>query len=341
MTVTSHDVARLAGVSQATVSRALRSDARVTAETQARVREAARALGYVRSELGRGLSTRATHRVALVVELRNTLYHQLMLPIHDELLERDYRMVLLAEHGDDEAMHERLLDRSVDGAILMTTRLNSSLPFELARRNLPFVFLNRVGAFADAPSVSADNFGGALAVGELLSSLGHTRIGAIVGPADTSTGRDREAGFRNALDNAGVVLPPKLLVRHDYDEASGRLGLQEMFATGEPPTAVFCANDFIAIGVLNQAAEMGLSVPGDVSVVGFDDIDMAAWPAFELTTVRNPLMAMATRAAGRLVDLIESPGSIEHDVFPTELVLRKTHGRPGAPSAGRHARLRR
>lgn len=326
MTVTSHDVARLAGVSQATVSRALRGDARVTIDTQARVKEAAQALGYVRSELGRGLSTRATHRVALVVELRNTLYHQLMLPIHDELLERDYRMVLLAEHDDDAALHERLLDRSVDGAILMTTRLNSSLPFELARRNLPFVFLNRVGAFVDAPSVSADNIGGARSVGELLLGLGHTRIGAIVGPADTSTGRDREAGFRSALDNAGVVLPPKLLVRRDYDEASGRLGLQELVATGKPPTAIFCANDFIAIGVLNQAVELGLSVPGDVAVVGFDDIDMAAWPAFELTTVRNPLMEMATRAAGRLVDLIEAPGSIDHDLFPTRLVLRKTHG---------------
>lgn len=326
MAVTSHDVARLAGVSQATVSRALRGDARVTMDTRTRVREAAQALGYVRSELGRGLSTRATHRVALVAELRNTLYHQLMLPIHDALLERDYRMVLLAEHGDDAALHERLLDRSVDGAILMTTRLNSSLPFELARRNLPFVFLNRVGAFVDAPSVSADNIGGARTVAELLLGLGHTRIGAIVGPADTSTGRDREAGFRSALDNAGVVLPPALLVRRDYDEASGRLGLQELFATGKPPTAVFCANDFIAIGVLNQAVEFGLSVPGDIAVVGFDDIDMAAWPAFELTTVRNPLMEMATRAAGRLVDLIEAPGSIDHDVFPTRLVLRKTHG---------------
>ena len=326
MAVTSHDVARLAGVSQATVSRALRGDARVTMDTRTRVREAAQALGYVRSELGRGLSTRATHRVALVAELRNTLYHQLMLPIHDALLERDYRMVLLAEHGDDAALHERLLDRSVDGAILMTTRLNSSLPFELARRNLPFVFLNRVGAFVDAPSVSADNIGGARTVAELLLGLGHTRVGAIVGPADTSTGRDREAGFRSALDHAGVVLPPALLVRRDYDEASGRLGLQELFATGKPPTAVFCANDFIAIGVLNQAVELGLSVPGDIALVGFDDIDMAAWPAFELTTVHNPLMEMATRAAGRLVDLIEAPGSIFHDVFPTRLVLRKTHG---------------
>jgi len=325
MSVTSHDVARLAGVSQATVSRALRGDSRVTSETQARVREAATVLGYVRSELGRGLSTRATHRVALVAELENTLYHQLMGPIHDELVQRSYGMVLLSEDGDEGALHERLLDRSVDGAILMTTRLTSSLPFELSRHDFPFVFLNRVGSFVDVPSVTADNFAGARAAGELLIGLGHTRIGAVVGPADTSTSRDREAGFRAALDDAGIALPRNLLVRREYDEASGRLGLQAMLDTGNPPTAIFCANDFIAIGVLNRAMELGIAVPDDLAVVGFDDIDMAGWPAFQLTTVINPLTDMARRAAGMLIDLIQGREVIPHQVFPTELVLRRTH----------------
>lgn len=330
MTVTSHDVARLARVSQATVSRALRNDPRVTVETQQRVRAAATALGYVRSELGRGLSTRATHRVALVVELENTLYHQLMSPIHDELRDRDYRMVLLAEHRGhgDQGLHERLLDRSVDGAILMTTRLDSTLPFELARRDLPFVFLNRIGTFAEAPSVSADNVGGSRAVGELLIGLGHTRIGTIVGPSNTSTARDREAGFRTALDDADIVLPHSRVFRREYDEESGRLGLQSLLDAGKPPTAIFCANDFIGIGALNRAMELGVDVPREVSIVGFDDIDMAAWPAFQLTTVSNPLASMAKRAASVLVDLIENRGELSHEVFPTDLVLRKTHAAP-------------
>ena len=336
MTVTSHDVARLASVSQATVSRALRGDPRVTAETQQRVRDAATALGYVRSELGRGLSTRATHRVALVVELENTLYHQLMSPIHDELAERDYRMVLLAEHGDhgDQGLHERLLDRSVDGAILMTTRLDSSLPFELARRDLPFVFLNRLGTFAEAPSVSADNLGGSRAVGELLIALGHSRIGTIVGPSNTSTARDREAGFRAALDDADIVLPSARVFRREYDEETGRLGLQALLDARTPPTAIFCANDFIAIGALNRAMELGVDVPGEISIVGFDDIDMAAWPAFQLTTVRNPLAAMARRAASVLVELIEDQGEVRRETFSTELVLRRTHGPTERPSGG-------
>ncbi|MBA3287910.1 MAG: LacI family DNA-binding transcriptional regulator [Acidimicrobiia bacterium] len=332
MTVTSHDVARLARVSQATVSRALRGDPRVTETTRMRVREAAATLGYVRSELGRGLSTRATHRIALVAELENTLYHQLMAPIHDELLERGYRMALLAEHGD-EAIHERLLDRSVDGAILMTTRLDATLPYELARRSLPFVFLNRIGGPVEAPSVTADNVGGSRAAGELLIGLGHTRIGAIVGPADTSTSRDREAGFRDALEDAGLVLPSKRVFRREYDHETGRLGFAALMAADDAPSAIFCANDFIAIGFLNRALELGITVPDDVAVIGFDDIDMAAWPAFELTTVRNPLLAMARRAAGTLIDLIESTGAAERDVFPTQLVLRRTHGAPSESTA--------
>jgi LacI family transcriptional regulator len=323
--VTSHDVARLAGVSQATVSRALRDDARVSAATKHRVRDAASALGYVPSELGRGLSTQATRRIALVVELDNALYHVLLGPIHDELLDRGYRMVLLAERGDG-GLAERLLDRSVDGAVLMTTRLTSSLPSQLAARGLPFVFLNRVGGVVDAPSVTADNAGGARAAAELLIELGHTRIAAIVGPEDTSTARDRETGFRSALADAGVALPTRRIVRREFDHESGRAGLDALLDTEDPPTAVFCANDFIAVGALNRALERGVAVPDDLAVVGFDDLDIAAWPSFGLTTVHNPVREMAQRAAAMLVELVEEAGDGEHAVFPTHLVLRRTHG---------------
>jgi LacI family transcriptional regulator len=325
--VTSHDVARLAGVSQATVSRALRDDDRVTAATKRRVHDAARALGYVRSELGRGLSTRATRRVALVVELDNALYQALVGPIHDELLDHEYRMLLLAERHDG-GLAERLLDRSVDGAVLMTTRLTSVLPAQLAARDLPFVFLNRTSDVVDAPSVTADNIGGARAAAELLVGLGHSRIAAIVGPADTSTARDRETGFRTALAEAGVALPARRVYRREFDHATGRDGLDALLAVDDPPTAVFCANDFVAVGVLNRAIERGVAVPDDLAVVGFDDLDMASWPAFGLTTVHNPVRAMARRAAAMLVERLADPAAGGQEVFPTRLVLRRTHARP-------------
>lgn len=330
MTVTSHDVARLAGVSQATVSRALRDDARVTEATKRSVRDAARALGYVRNDLGRGLSTRRTHRVALVVELENTLYHQLMSPIHDSLAARGYRMLLLAEHADELTLSERLLDGSVDGAVLLTTRLHSSLPLELRRRGLPFVLLNRLSGVVEAPSVSTDNVGGARSAAELLLGLGHTRIGVILGPSDTSTGRDREAGFRQALEDAGVALGSKRVVRGGFDHASGRAGLRALLQQSDDVTAILCANDEIAIGVLNGAREMGIDVPRDITVVGFDDIDMAGWPAFALTTVHNPLQDMARRAAELLIDVVEDRApTLDHEVVPTTLVARGTHGPAG------------
>ncbi|MYW02815.1 LacI family DNA-binding transcriptional regulator, partial [Streptomyces sp. SID3343] len=139
MSVTSRDVARLAGVSQPTVSRALRDDPRVSHEARTRVLAAARELGYVPSELGRSLSTSATRQVALVADIGNMLYPVLMGPVHDRLLAGGYRMLMLAEQGDEAPEYERLLDRSIDGAILTTTLLNSSLPYELHRRGLPFV----------------------------------------------------------------------------------------------------------------------------------------------------------------------------------------------------------
>jgi LacI family transcriptional regulator len=157
--------------------------------------------------------------------------------------------------------------------------------------------------------------------------LGHTVIGAILGPSNTSTARDREAGFRHALDDAGVALPSRRVFRREYDHESGRLGLQALIEVDDAPTAIFCANDYIAIGVLNEALELGMSVPDDVAVVGFDDIEMAAWPAFALTTVHNPLLDMARRAAAMLIELIEQTDTVAPEVFPTELVLRRTHAR--------------
>lgn len=333
MTVTSHDVARLAGVSQATVSRALRGDARVQPHTLAKVREAAAALGYVPSQLGRNLSTRATHQIAMVADVDNTLYHQLIAPIHDQLLAHGYRMALFAERGDETSQYERLLDRSVDGAILTTTRLRSSLPYDLSKRDLPFVQLTRFSDVVDWHHVVADNAAGAAAVARLFVNGGHSRIGAVVGPSDTSTARDRESGFRTTAEDLGVVVPSRWVHRGEYNYETGSKGFRALLDTApnQRPTAIFCANDLIAVGALHAAAELGLRVPHDVSIVGFDDLEMAGWPNFELTTVRVPREQMARHAAELLVQLIDGTvpaGDIQRLVHPVELVLRRTHGPP-------------
>lgn len=331
MSVTSHDVARLAGVSQPTVSRALRGDARVTEATRRRVREAAAALGYVPSEAGRSLSTRATHQIAMVADLENPLYPRLVAPIHDTLIDLGYRMVVLAERGDDISTFERLLDRSVDGAILTTSLLHSSLPWRLHARGLPFVQLNRASDLVDADSVTADNPAGAAAVARLFLGAGHRKIGAIFGPAETSTSRGREAGFRDVLQDAEVALPSRW-VRHGtaFAYADGHAGFTAIMHGPDCPTAVFCANDMMAVGALNAAAELGIRVPDSVAMVGFDDLDVASWPCFRLTTVRIDLQAMARRAAELIVKRLADPGAeIIHETFPAGLVERATHAPAG------------
>ena len=327
MSITSHDVARLAGVSQPTVSRALRGDPRVATATRQRVLDAAADLGYVASELGRSLSTRTTHQIAMVADLRNALYPTLVEPLHDRFAEHGLRMVLLAERGDDRRTYERLLDRSVDGVVLTTTSVGSSLSKDLSDKGLPFVELNRLSGRRKIDGVTADNAGGAAEVARLLLRTGHRRIGAVFGSPDTSTGRDREAGFRSALAEAGVDLPESRVTHGGFGYADGEDGLAAVMTGRHKPTALFCVGDLVAVGALNQARRMGLSVPDDVAIVGFDDIEMAGWPCFNLTTARIDLPAMAIAAADLLIDRLGGRnGRAQLRTFPAELVLRGTHG---------------
>jgi LacI family transcriptional regulator len=332
VTVTSHDVARLAGVSQPTVSRALRGDVRVAAPTRDRVRKAAAELGYVTSELGRSLATRSTHQIAMVTDLDNALYPTLVGPLHDRFAAHGLRMVLLAERGDDRATYEQMLNRSVDGVVLTTALVGSSVSQALLERGLPFVELNRLSGLDGADGVAADNYAGAVSVARLLVQEGHRRIGMLVGASQTSTGRDREAGFLDALAEAGISVPERWIVRGWFGHDDGRRGLQQVLASGRSrPTAVFCAGgDSVAIGAMNQAAVLGIAVPDDLAVVGFDDLDVAAWPPFQLTTVRVDFNAVAVAGADLLVRRLGGDRKRHPiELFPTELVVRRTHRRPG------------
>jgi len=330
MSVTSHDVARLAGVSQPTVSRALRGDPRVTTATQRKVRSAAADLGYVTSELGRSLSTRSTRQVAMVADLRNALYPALVGPLHDRFAEHGLRMVLLAERGDDRRTYERVLDRSVDGVVLTTSLIGSSLSKGLLERGLPFVELNRLSGRRKVDGVTADNHGGASDVTRLLTAAGHLRIAALLGDQTTSTGREREAGLRAALLEQGIDLPETRVARGGFGFEDGERGFAAVMTGRHRPTALFCVSDLVAIGAINQAKRMGVRVPHDVAIVGFDDIAMAAWPCFDLTTARVDLTALALAAADLLVRRVGGDqGAARTTVFPTQLVLRGTH-RPDA-----------
>ena len=327
MTVTSHDVARLAGVSQPTVSRALRADGQVSEQTRARVLAAAKELGYVPSERGRILATRTTRQIAVVANIDNALYPQLMPPLHDTFRARGYRTVLLAERGDEIVGDERLIDGSVDGAVLTTTAVGAPLPGRLRHRGVPFVELNRTSGTVDSDRVTADNESGGRAAADVLAAAGHRRIAAIFGSTEASSATEREAGFRAALRARRIRLDRSRIRRVWFSEPDGRRAMHELLNAPSRPTAVFCVSDMVAVGALNALAEQGLAVPDDVAVIGFDDLSIAGWPTFSLTTVRVDFPAMASRAAELLIARIADPAlPYMHARFPVELVRRRSHG---------------
>lgn len=335
--VTSFDVARAAGVSQPTVSRAMRGLPSVSVATRDRVRAAARELGYVPSDAGRALATRSTRRVAIVAEeLTNPYYPELVEPLRAALADRGLRTVLVADGADDALMLDALTDGSYDGVILATVLRTSSLPHELTQRGVPHVQVNRVVDRATSPYCAFDNAAGARAVAALLTDLGHRRIASLQGPIVTSTGRERASALAAALRAKGVPRSRALHRRVAFDHDAAYAAALELLAP-EPgrPTAVACGNDVIALGVLSAARHLGLDVPLDLTVVGFDDIPMAGWPLVALTTVRCDRTALAALAVRMLeCSLGAPPGGLARTptsaLVATHLVLRGTHGVPRA-----------
>ena len=328
---TSWTVAREAGVSQSTVSRALRGDPRVRADTRRRIDEAAQRLGYVPNAVASTLATSSTRTIGVVVaDLTNPFFPSLLTPVHDELRLMGYRVILFAERTDIPTGQEalsRLLDRSIDGVLVTTATLDSRFADRLLARDLPVVLLNRYIDGLDVDRAVADNHEGGRLAGRHLLGLGHRRIAVIRGPSNTSTSRDRHAGFAEALAAAGVSLPPELVREGPYAHQSGYQYARELLRLDDPPTAIFCGNDVVAFGVIDASLSMGVPVPDGVSVLGFDDVPMAAWEVFQLTTVRQPLGDMARAAARMLAERIEYHGDIgpgREQVFATSLVKRST-----------------
>ena len=327
--VTSFEVARLAGVSQPTVSRVLRNLPGASPETRARVMAAARELSYIPSASGRVLSTSRTRRVAVVVEeLTNPYYPQLVEPLRRELAEHGLAMVLVTQTEQGPVGVAELADGSYDGAILTTTERRSSLPRDLTERGVPHVLANRVLDVPESPGVSLDNVDGIRQVVDLLVGLGHRDLGSIQGPTTTSTGHERAEALREAVHGHGLALPRSRIRRVAFDHDAGMAAALSLLDGPAPPTALICGNDMIALGALSAARQRGLDVPRDLSVIGFDDIGSSAWPLADLTTVHADLGAVARTAVSLLLAEIDgtAQGAMTVQRIPVTLVPRATHG---------------
>lgn len=335
LAVTSKDVAREARVSQPTVSRALGGDPRISEGTRERVVEAARRLGYFPNVAARTLITNRTHTVGVVVgDVSNLFFAQQLNALYEELQRNGYRTVLFQEGADHKETGEDVLPllfgNALDGAIFTTGKLTSDTPKHLAEKGLPVVLLNRSIEGIAADRVTADNFEGGKLASRLLAKLGHRRIGVILGPENTSTSRDRERGFLAGLEEFGIKIPKKLRRVGLYSIESGHRLCLQLLKEANPPTAILCGNDVIAVGALNAAAATDTRVPEQLSIMGFDDLRSSAWDTIALSTVHQPIARMSEAAARMLVERIERTDKFppRDEVFPVSLVERDTTAPP-------------
>lgn len=324
---TSQDVARLAGVSQSTVSRALTDNSSVAEETRLKVKEAAAALGYRPNVLARSLITQRSGLIAIVVASMDNPFYWEVLALFSQALQANGQQLLLftiGSHENFDSAIRKVLQYRVDGVIVVSAVLSSQAITECREAGLPVVLFNRYVDRTDLNVVSCDNLEGGRTVATLLANTGHKTFGFISGVADTSTNRDRLEGFRQQLAQLGLPMPA---VEHgDYTYASGRDAAKRLILQGERPDAIFCANDIMAIGALDGLRlDLGLRVPEDISLIGFDDIPMAGWSGIELTTVRQQRGRMVKASLQILDQNLASPGA--EPVFhlePGRLIVRQT-----------------
>lgn len=308
--VTSQDVARRAGVSQSAVSRVFTPGASVSAKTAERVREAAAELGYRPNVLARSLITGRSRIIGLVVGyLENFFYPHALEKLSKALQAEGYHiLVFMAQQSVEnvDRVLEEILDYQVDGVIMASASMSSALATHCRAAGIPVVLFNRDQDDERLSSVTSDNVKGGRKVAEFLAAADHRNIGYIAGWEAASTQRDREAGFRQGLAEAGL----EIAVREvgNYDQETAREAARRMFARKTRPDAVFVANDHMAFAVMDVLRfELGLQVPEDVSVVGYDDVPLSVWPAYDLTTVRQRANAMVEETVRILLERIETP----------------------------------
>jgi DNA-binding LacI/PurR family transcriptional regulator len=330
---TIQDVARQAGVGVGTVSRVINNSPLVSEATRARVQQVIDELGYRPSSLARALSLGRTTSVAAIVPFfTQPSTVERLRGLADVIKESDFDLVLFdvesADQRDERFEMASRTDRAA-GLVIMSLAIDEGVVDRLSHARVPVVFLDR--KVEGIPDVYIDDIaGGAMATRHLID-LGHRRI-AFVGDDNTSgfdftSSRDRLAGYRRALADAGIAGRDEYLRLGPPSRAAAHRLTDDLLELAEPPTAIFAASDLQAFGVIEGARERGLRVPGDLSVMGFDDIDVS--PYLGLTTIRQPLYESGSRAAEMLLSLLsgdlEVPDSLE---LPIELVVRRSTGPP-------------
>ena len=327
------DVAELARVSTATVSRALTCPGKVKPATAARIRQAVQALGYVAHGAARALASKRTHTIGAVIPtLDNAIFAKTAHALQMTLDEAGYTL-LIASHEFDAEVEARvtqaLVERGVDGLVLLGATHHPSVLRLLDTQQIPYVLTWALDAAGRHPCVGFDNRAAANRIAGHLLELGHREFAMISGiTAGNERAAERLDGVRRALAARGIVLGPGRVVEKPYTLSAGRDGLREVLRATPRPTAVICGNDVLAIGVLAECHAQGFAVPREISVTGFDDLEMSAVVTPGLTTVHFPTADLGTYAAQHLLARLAGKPFEMRTELPVELVVRASTAPP-------------
>ncbi|MBC8162451.1 MAG: LacI family DNA-binding transcriptional regulator [Roseiflexaceae bacterium] len=329
-TKTIDDIASMAGVSAATVSKVINNRPYVSAEKRATIERVIAETGFVPSQRARGLSKRRSFILGLLIPYTSDQLFsdphllECVRGIESEVNAREYNLLLSTARAPSEAASAcvRLLRTDViDGAIVLETHDLHQFSAMLGQRTGPLVFIGYPQAAA-IPAVHADDYGGALAAMRHLLGAGHRRIGIISSHLRPFAIEERMRGVADALAEAGLMNDPALVALGDFSPESGEAAARALLGLADQPTAIFSLNDRMALGAMRAAAALGLHIPADLSLVGFDDVALAALATPQLTTVRQPGFALGAAAARLVFGLLDGVPLSASPVIPTELIVR-------------------
>lgn len=324
--ITSFDVARLAGVNQSTVSRALANDSRISVETRSRVRWACEKLGYIPNAIARSRMGQHTNMVGIVMTDITRPFQPHVLEKFIQKLQLIGKQALVFSAGPAQGVDDVLplaLQYRVDALIVATASLSSRRLADCARNDVRVILFNRYVPGVEASVVCCDNRDGGCKVADFLLAGGHRRLAFVAGDPDSSTNRDRMIGFADRMRESGNL--PIVMEQATYTYEAGQEAASHLLGGEGDLDAVFCASDITALGFLDRARELGVKIPRELSVVGFGDIPMASWTSYSLTTVRQPVDEMIESTLEIVVKQEDSkPASPVIQLLPGTLIERQS-----------------
>ncbi|WP_233858454.1 LacI family DNA-binding transcriptional regulator [Paraburkholderia sp. HD33-4] len=341
--VSLHDVAKAVGCSPSTVSRALRTPEIVRDEVAQRIFAEVRRLGYTPNNAARALRSRRTRMIGAVLPtLEHAIYARLANSLENELARDGYSLIVTTSAFDarkESKQTQMMIERGAEGVVLVGDAHKKELYEFLQLRNVPYINTYVYSAGSGHPCVGFDNRRTATQIADYLLSLGHTEIAMITGiSTDNDRVRQRIEGVTQALTAHGLSLSAGRIVEAPYTIAAGRNGMRRLLGQSVHPTAVICTSDILAFGCMSECAAAGISVPRDISIIGFDDLEFAPHLQPPLTTMQVPALEMGAQAGRYLIDVLEGKSPLDSVELEARLIIRGTTAQPPKSSARTAAR---